>query len=104
EPGTPDALTAVFGAPTALEDHALRAVRAAFELLDDARDSLWHGIGIDTGEVLVDPAAQPLAVGRAVEVARRLARAAGAREILLGPRTHWLVRDFVTVEPARAES
>ncbi|HEX6700556.1 MAG TPA: BTAD domain-containing putative transcriptional regulator [Gaiellaceae bacterium] len=99
EPGTPDALTAVFGAPTALEDHALRAVRAAFELPDGA-----GGIGVDTGEVLVDPAAQPLAVGRAVELARRLAHAAEPREILLGPQTHWLVRDAVTVEPARVEA
>jgi DNA-binding SARP family transcriptional activator len=103
EPGAPDTVTAVFGAPSAVEDHALRAVRAAFELLDDVQGPLQPRIGIDTGEVLVDPAAQPLAAGRAVEVARQLSRAAGACEILLGPQAHWLVRDSVTVESSRVD-
>jgi DNA-binding SARP family transcriptional activator len=95
EAGASDTITAVFGAPAALEDHALRALHAAFDLAGAAA-----GIGIETGEVLVDPATQPLAAGATVESARRLARDARADEVLLGPQAHWLVRDSVAVEPA----
>ena len=104
EPVTAETITAVFGAPAALEDHALRAVRAAFDLVEASDGLPRSGIGIDAGEVLVDPNAQPLAAGQAVEGAQTLARHARADEILLGPQAHWLVRDAVAVEPTRIGS
>src|SRR2546423_4710439 len=104
EPGAPDLLTAVFGAPSALEDHAVRAVRAAFDLLDAVPGPLQPRIGIDAGEVLVDPTAEPLAAGRPVEVARRLAREAGAGQVLLRPVAHRLGPDRGPVEPAAPPS
>jgi PAS domain S-box-containing protein len=52
-----DGLLAVFGAPTSNQDHADRAVEAAFEIACQARErfqgDLEIGIGIDSGSVVV---------------------------------------------------
>ena len=87
-----DAVMAVFGVPTAHEDHALRAVRAAAELqealaeLNDELEREW-GVriairtGVNSGEVVAgDPAGgQALVTGDAVNVAARLEQAAARR-------------------------
>src|SRR5688500_1486733 len=79
-----DAVMAVFGAPVALEDHALRAVRAAQELdqalaeLNDDLRTQW-GVqiairtGINSGDVVAGDtsAGQALVTGDAVNVAAR---------------------------------
>lgn len=106
-----DAVMSVFGIPTAHEDDALRAARAALETLaavaelDRAvRDT--HGarlqvrIGVETGEVLVgDPTrGSTFASGDAINTAARLEQAAGPGEALIGARTYRLVRQLVKVE------
>ena len=107
-----DAVMAVFGAPTAHEDDALRAVRAAVEMreaLDALNASLqqtWDVAlttrsGINSGEVsAAEPTdGQPLVAGDTVNLAARLEQAAESGEILLGEATYRLVRDVVAAEP-----
>ena len=104
-----DAVMAVFGVPTAHEDDALRALRAAGELtnsLNDLNDqlrkdhsfSLELRVGVNTGEV-VTGTEERLATGDAVNVAARLEEAAQPGEILIGEQTARLARDAVEVEP-----
>jgi DNA-binding SARP family transcriptional activator len=107
-----DAAMGVFGVPQTHEDDALRAVRAANDLLDalvalnaDLRDE--HGvelqvrIGIDTGEALTGDAAagEPFTTGAAVNMAMRLQQAALPGETLLGPVTRTLLGEAMQVEP-----
>jgi class 3 adenylate cyclase/tetratricopeptide (TPR) repeat protein len=98
-----DEVMAVFGAPVAHEDDAVRAVTAAaamqramsglntsLGLADDARLELR--IGINTGEVVAGPLAGNLqdaytVVGDAVNVAKRIQSAARPGEIVVGERT-----------------
>jgi len=106
-----DALLAVFGAPVAHEDDALRAVRAASEMserLTELNDELEHdwGVqltsrtGINTGEVVVEAPeeGEPLVLGDSINVAARFEQAAEPGQILLGEATYRLVRDAVRVE------
>ena len=106
-----DAVMAVFGIPQLHEDDALRAVRAADEMLGALADlnvelEREHGtglaarIGVNTGEVVAgDPSAgQRLVTGDAVNVAARLEQAAAPGEVLLGEPTYRLVKDAVEVE------
>ena len=104
--------TAVFGVPTAQEDHAERALHAALalqrrfgELFGEARGL---GIGVNTGEVVAEQAREGSAfpTGDAVSMAARLAETAGPGEILVGERTVAAARrafefgDLTTAEPA----
>lgn len=68
---SPDGLTAIFGAPTAHEDHAVRAGCAAIELhehlaLQSGGQSIQVRVGLDSGVVVLKPlasdSAQPYAV------------------------------------------
>jgi class 3 adenylate cyclase/tetratricopeptide (TPR) repeat protein len=94
-----DAVMAVFGVPTAHEDDALRAVRAAVEMRDALPElGVQARIGLTTG-VVVTGTEERLATGDAVNVAARLEQAAGPGEVLLGDPTLALVRDAVDVEP-----
>jgi DNA-binding SARP family transcriptional activator/tetratricopeptide (TPR) repeat protein len=102
------ALLAVFGVPTAHEDDALRALRAAAELRDELRalgGELEPRIGIGTGEVFVGgPASTALVTGAVVDIAKRLEEAAAPGEILIGAGTVRLVREaakLVPLEPLR---
>src|SRR5919106_570317 len=106
-----DAVMAVFGIPTAHEDDALRAVRAAVEMrnalvdLNEQLELRW-GVrlqartGVNTGEVIAGDSSegQAYASGDAVNVAARLEQAASPGEILVGEHTFELVRDAVLVE------
>ena len=94
-----DAAMAVFGLPSAHEDDALRAVRAAVE----SRSSVSKlgcdvRIGINTGEVVAGEG-ETLVTGDAVNVAARLEQAAGGGEILIGELTERLVRDAIRSVP-----
>jgi class 3 adenylate cyclase len=88
-----DAVMAVFGAPTALEDHAERAVHAALamqrRLAELFEGQLELRIGINTGDVVVGQAraASSFVSGHAVNVAARLEQAAAPGAILVGERT-----------------
>src|SRR6266581_2280220 len=107
-----DAVMAVFGVPVAHEDDALRAVRAAAEMLgrleaiNDEFESRFGSriglrIGINTGEVVTGDtgAGEAFVSGDAVNVAARLEQTAGAGEVLLGELTYRLARRAVTAEP-----
>jgi class 3 adenylate cyclase len=88
-----DAVMAVFGVPSALEDHAERALHAALaaqrrlEQLFDGRFAMR--VGVNTGDVVVGRAreASSFVSGDAVNVAARLEQAARPGEILVGERT-----------------
>ena len=108
-----DAVMAVFGIPVAHEDDALRACRAAVELLaaaevldrDVVRDhkaTFAVRIGVETGEVLVgDPSrGSTFASGTAVNTAARLEQAAGPGECLVGPESYRLVARRRRCRPA----
>ena len=107
-----DAVMAVFGVPVAHEDDALRAVRAAAEMLgrlealNDEIESRFGSrigirIGINTGEVVAGDtgAGEAFVSGDPVNVAARLEQTARAGEVLLGELTYRLARRVVTAEP-----
>jgi class 3 adenylate cyclase len=107
-----DAVVGVFGVPTAHEDDAQRALRAAVDLrerlaalsgeLERERGlDLRVRLGINTGEVFVGTSAVHgvIATGAAFGVAKRLEEVASPGEILLGPATHRLVRESAGLEP-----
>jgi class 3 adenylate cyclase len=96
-----DAVVAVFGLPSAHEDDALRAVRAAVEMqarmatLDAASPfPLAARIGITTGEVLVPGDDRPI-IGDAMNTASRLQSGAQPGDVLMGEPTWRLVRGAV---------
>ncbi len=94
-----DAVMAVFGIPTAHEDDALRACRAAVEMRDALPELGIAGrIGVNTGEV-VTGTQERLATGDAVNVAARLEQAAAPHEVLIGETTLALVHEAVAAEP-----
>ena len=97
-----DAVMAVFGVPVLHEDDALRAVRAASEILEALPAlGVQARIGVNTGEV-VTGTEERLATGDAVNVAARLEKAAAPGTVLLGSETARLVRsavELLSVEP-----
>jgi class 3 adenylate cyclase len=101
-----DAVMAAFGAPTALEDHAERALHAALamqrRLHELFGESLALRIGINTGDVVVGKPREgsSFVTGDAVNVAARLEQAAEPGQILVGERTVATVRGaFEFAEP-----
>src|SRR6202022_3446377 len=105
---TGDGIMAVFGAPTALEDHALRACLAALGIQDEAkrlavevdrRDGvdLRLRIGLNSGEVIAgeigSAAAGYTALGEQVGMAQRMESVAPPGEVMLSESTGRLVED-----------
>jgi class 3 adenylate cyclase len=94
-----DAVLAAFGATTAQEDHAERALHAALAMsarfADLFGEQLGLRIGVNTGEVAVGPArvGGSFISGDAVNVAARLEQAAAPGEALVSERTVAAVRD-----------
>jgi adenylate cyclase len=101
---TGDGIMAVFGAPVALEDHALRACRAALDIQKDARTlaadveqrdnvTLQLRIGLNSGEVIAgEIGSGPLAyttVGAQVGMAQRMESVAPPGGVMV---TEWTAR------------
>ena len=100
-----DAVMALWGAPTAHEDDAERAVRAALDLVDAVR-GIGPGIqarcGVLTGEAAVTLGSrdQGMVAGDLVNTAARLQSAAAPGTVLVGETTHQATADAVAYETA----
>ena len=100
-----DAVMAVWGAPTAHEDDAERAVRAALEVVDSVR-SLAPGLqaraGVLTGEAAVTVGArgQGMVAGDLVNTASRLQSVAPPGVVLVGESTQRATSQAIAYEPA----
>jgi len=108
-----DGIMALFGAPLAHEDHAVRACYAALRMQEQAqafaekvRSSLGVPIrlrvGLNSGEVLVRAIGSDLqmdytAVGQTTHLAARMEQLAEAGTVLLAPATLALADGFVKV-------
>jgi len=104
-----DGILAVFGAPDALEHHAVRACYAAEAMIRavrrEKRTRIAVRVGICTGEIMWDGTAlnrndRPPAVGRAVHMAARLQQAAPPNRARLSDATATRVADWIDIEPA----
>ena len=108
-----DGIMALFGAPLAHEDHAVRACYAALRMQEAARGyseeaRRAHGVnvqirvGLNSGEVVVRAIGGDLridytAVGQTTHLAARMEQLASPGSILLPPSTLHLVEGFVAV-------
>ena len=103
---TGDGIMAVFGAPIALEDHAVRACRAALDIQTDAQHSGGGGrgrdhiglqlrIGLNSGEVITgEIGSGPMsytAVGEQVGMAQRMESVAPPGGVMVSDSTARLV-------------
>ena len=108
-----DALMAIFNAPLRQEDHALRAVRAAWKMRmailayqssQPQGMPIAFGIGVNTGEGVVGNLGSRgrmqnyTAIGDVVNVASRLQEKTSDNNILLNHSTFVKVRQFVKVD------
>jgi class 3 adenylate cyclase/pimeloyl-ACP methyl ester carboxylesterase len=110
-----DGLMALFGAPIAHEDHAVRAVHAALgvqralagyreQLVRDRGIEFRVRMGLNTGAVVVGKIGDNLrmdytAVGDTTNLAARVLGLAEPGEILLGPDTAKATGPYFTLEP-----
>jgi DNA-binding SARP family transcriptional activator/tetratricopeptide (TPR) repeat protein len=96
-----DAVIGAFGLAELHEDDALRAARAAHELLDCAGELGLERpprIGLDAGEVFLSPGTRRPATGGAFASAARLQAWAASGEVLLGAGIRSLLGDAVHCE------
>ena len=110
-----DGIMALFGAPLALEDHAIRACHAALrmqeiikahagEVLRTEGVPLEIRVGIDSGEVIVRSIGSDLhmnysAMGLTTHLAARMEQVAAPGSIYMTARTLRLVEGYVVVRP-----
>jgi class 3 adenylate cyclase len=109
-----DGIMALFGAPLAHEDHALRACYAALSMQEEMRrhrerlgqpeeSELQIGIGMNSGEVVVRSIGNDLnidysALGHTTHLAARMEESASAGSILMAAATLREVEGFVEVK------
>jgi class 3 adenylate cyclase/tetratricopeptide (TPR) repeat protein len=106
-----DAVMGVFGAPQAHEDDAERAVRAALGVLERVAElnkaapenALRIRAAVNTGEAIVDLAANPLAgeavvAGDVVNTAARLQQVAPLDSVVVGEATYRATRETIEYE------
>src|SRR5688572_22612167 len=112
---TGDGVMALFGAPIAHEDHAVRAVAAALEIQHASREysaslksergfGLAMRLGINTGPVVVGRIGDDLrmdytAQGETVNLSARLQTAAEPGGVLISEATYRLVHGYFVTEP-----
>ena len=110
-----DGIMALFGAPLAHEDHAVRACYAALRMQESVRRyadgvrrergvTIRIRVGVNSGEVVVRAIGSDLhmdytAVGQTTHLAARMEQLADPGSILLTPDTLALVEGFVKVTP-----
>ena len=103
-----DGIMALFGAPLAQEDHALRACCAALEMLQAAKAIPGRvselRLGLHSGEVVVRSISDDLgmhydAIGLTVHLASRMEQLAAPDTIRLTGETFRQVQEFVSAEP-----
>ena len=110
-----DGVMALFGAPLAHEDHALRACYAALAMQDDMRRyrhklgqseeaGVQIGVGINSGEVVVRSIDNDLnidysALGHTTHLAARMQELSGPGEALISASTLRQVEGFVQIQP-----
>jgi class 3 adenylate cyclase/predicted ATPase len=108
-----DGVMALFGAPLAHEDHALRACYAALRMQESIRrysdetrrrsgTPVSIRVGLNSGEVVVRSIGSDLrmdysAVGQTTHLAARMEQAALPGSIVITPATHLLVQGYVDV-------
>ncbi|MEW6658833.1 MAG: adenylate/guanylate cyclase domain-containing protein [Thermodesulfobacteriota bacterium] len=115
-----DGILAFFGAPEPLEDHPARAVACALAMQGameginaaNAADGMPHlemGVAVNTGTVVVgnigsEQRTKYSVVGADVNFAARIESYALGGQVLIGPATHWRVKELIEVgEVIRAE-
>jgi predicted ATPase/class 3 adenylate cyclase len=110
-----DGIMALFGAPLAHEDHAVRACYAALRMQETVKqyaEDVRHGhgvavqirVGLNSGEVVVRAIGSDLhmdytAVGQTTHLAARMEQLASPGNIVLTASTLDLVEGFVAVKP-----
>jgi adenylate cyclase len=109
-----DAIMAIFGAPLAMEDHAVRAVRTAIEMRDRLKlmneEKFGEGkinirIGVNSGRVVAGDIGSPKRIeytvlGNPVNVASRLeSGVAKPGQIVVGEETYKTIKDHFEVQP-----
>jgi class 3 adenylate cyclase/tetratricopeptide (TPR) repeat protein len=110
-----DGIMALFGAPLAHEDHAIRACYAALRMQEAAQQyageihrtegvPIQIRIGLNSGEVVVRSISGDLhmdytAVGQTTHVAARLEQMAMPGSVLISPQTLRLVEGYVVAKP-----
>jgi class 3 adenylate cyclase/tetratricopeptide (TPR) repeat protein len=110
-----DGILALFGVPTVHEDDPVRAVRAGLEiqrvatelgqtLTNEGKPSLQVRIGIEAGDVLVDPersagSRDRILTGDALNTAARLQAEASPGGIVVGPTAHSATKDAIELRP-----
>ncbi|WJK36907.1 adenylate/guanylate cyclase domain-containing protein [Solwaraspora sp. WMMA2065] len=109
-----DAVMALFGAPVATENDALRCVRAGLDLrraltefTASAGEGLRFRIGVATGEALVDTGAardggQAFLAGDVVNTASRMQSVAPTDGLLVCGVTHGLTKEAIRYDPQPA--
>ena len=109
-----DEIMAMWNAPLAQKDHALLAIRCAYDLISGAPGlqaklaarglpSIGWGIGINTGPAVVGNMGsherlQYTALGDTVNTAARFCSAAPALDVLIGHATYMACADYIAVE------
>ena len=110
-----DGIMALFGAPLAHEDHAVRACYAALRMQESAKRyaedmrreqgvTIRIRVGLNSGEVVVRAIGSDLhmdysAVGQTTHLAARMEQLADPGSILLTPATLMLAEGFIQVNP-----
>ena len=100
-----DAVLAVFGAPTAHENDAERAVRACWTLVHDggAGSPAATRAAVASGLAITHPASNGATLrldGEPLQEVRRLLALAAPAQVVIGPATQMRVADYFRCEPA----